>query len=182
MKFVASKKAKNLRKGLALLFCACILWGAFPPLATADILYSGLIGGLNNGSQSLGALGFKLGFEKTSGWELTYGRAALKLGKSYEEKEYVYALQYRAVSKLEAVNLFLGGGMGAATSESRARDLKQSVTNFSFVLSAGVDWYVSTGFGFKAGVDNFLVVLPRLNPLLVIGERNLWYVGLMLHF
>lgn len=176
---LALKKTNPFWCGLWL--CLCVL-GTFPFGAKAEPVYSGLIGGLGNGSQSLGALGFKIGFARNSGWELTYGRAAVKLGEHYLEKEYVYALQYRGVSKLKLVNIFLGAGIGGATSESRARNLKQSVTNFSFVLSTGLDWYVTKGFGFKAGIDNFLVVLPRFSPLATIGERNLWYVGLMLDF
>ncbi|MBF0289169.1 MAG: hypothetical protein HQM14_15225 [SAR324 cluster bacterium] len=145
----------------------------------AEIMYSGLIGGIDRGdSASLPTLGFKLAFENTSGWEVTYARGGIRSRGSFFEKERLFALGYRNVSSGSFLDNFLGAGLGIANSTSEAQGHTESVTNLALVISTGANWILGSNIGLKIGLDAFLIPVPGINPLYAMGTRNFWYVGI----
>ncbi|MBF0278258.1 MAG: hypothetical protein HQM13_10720 [SAR324 cluster bacterium] len=151
---------------------------ALPAVSSGEVLYSGLIGGIDRGdSASLPTLGLKIAFGAQDGWEMTYARGAIKSDGSFFEKERLLALQYRAISS-GAVDTFLGGGIGLANSSSEAQGNTESVTNIAVVVTTGANFGISGDFAFKIGLDSFIILIPSANPLYAIGVRNFWYLGM----
>ena len=148
-----------------------------PTTARGEILYSGLIGGIDRGDgASLPTLALKFAFDGKEGWEVTYARGGIKSEGSFFERERLLALAYRSLSS-GAIETFLGGGLGIANSTSEAQGHTESVSNLAIVVSTGALWGISSDFGFKIGLDSYLIIVPTANPLYAIGVRNFWYVG-----
>ncbi len=151
----------------------------FTNTTQAEIIYSGLIGGIDRGdSASLPTLGFKLAFDNTSGWEVTYARGGIRSEGSFFEKERLLAFGYRNVSSGSFLDTFLGVGFGMANSTSEAQGNTESVTNLALLVSTGANWVLGSNFGLKVGLDTFLITVSDLNPLYAMGVRNFWYVGM----
>jgi len=158
-----------------------------PSQVLGQIVYSGLIGGIDRGdSASLPTLGFKLGPGTEDGLELTYARGGIKSKEeasiSYSETEQLFAVGYHAVSEGTLGDMIIGGGLGAVNSTSSVEGQTESVTNLAILINTGINWEVVNGLGFKIGLDVFLIPVPAINPLYAIGVRNFWFLGIDIGF